>query len=150
MARALLDTNVLVSAVYSQSPLHAAARQIVHQGLHERGKYCIAPQILVEFAAVVSRPRVVAKPMEPDVFLKFVTTLFRSRNLGKLYPKRGTVMRALREGTSLKLTGPRWYGLFLAATMRDAGVQTLITDNLKDFTNIPWITAMHISDVPAT
>ena len=59
MSLALLDTNVLVHAGYRGSPLHAAAAELVDRGLHESRRFCIAPQNLVEFAAVVTRSRLV-------------------------------------------------------------------------------------------
>ena len=62
MPLALFDTNVLVSAVYEGSPVHLAARGLIDRGLREKGQFCIAPQNLVEFAAVVTRKRFVEPP----------------------------------------------------------------------------------------
>lgn len=61
------------------------------------------------------------------------SVLYRSRRLIKIYPKRGTVIRTLREGRALNVRGPAWYDLFLAVTMRDAGVHLIITENTSDF-----------------
>lgn len=146
MARALLDTNVLVYAIYRNSPLHAAAGHLVDRALRDRGRYCIAPQNLIEFAAVVTRGRFVDPPLQgPDV-TRIVNLLYRSRKLGKVYPQRGTVMRAVREGAALGITGPAWYDLFLAVTMRDAGVEVIITENVDDFKRVPFVTARRIAE----
>jgi len=65
--------------------------------------------------------------------------LYRSRRLKKIYPLRGTVARALREGRALGIAGPAWYDLFLACTMRDHGVALIVTENLRDFRRIPFV-----------
>ena len=148
MPSALLDTNVLVHAANSSSPLHAAAALLVDEGLRKRNRYCIAPQNLVEFAAVVTRPRHVQKPLPVTEAARMAELMYRSRRLSKIYPRRGTVLRALREGVALNVTGPRWYDLFLAVTMRDAGVQVVVTENVLDFQKMPFITAVKIEDAP--
>ncbi len=137
----LLDSNVLVHAVYRESPLHGIAAELVDRGLRRRGLYCIAPQNLVEFAAVVTRPRLVSPPLPARDVLRATELLYRSRRLVKIYPSRATVIRAVRQGATLSVSGPRWYDLFLAMTMADAGVETVITENVDDFRGIPFVRA---------
>jgi predicted nucleic acid-binding protein len=146
MALALLDTNVLVHAVYRASPLHDPAARLVERGLRERGKYCISPQNLVEFAAVVSRARFVEVPLPAAEVARIGGTLYRSRRLRKIYPARGTVSRAIRQGAALGVSGPAWYDLYLAVTMRDAGVEVIVTENTDDFRRIGFVTAVTITD----
>lgn len=141
---ALLDTNVLVHAANSSSLLHSLASSLLERGLRTRDLYCIAPQNLVEFAAVLSRPRWQPLAMPGPEIERIAGTLYRSRRLSKIYPKRGTVMRAMREGAVLGISGPLWYDLFLAVTMRDAGVYQIITDNVRDFSRIPFVHAVSL------
>jgi predicted nucleic acid-binding protein len=145
MARALLDTNVLVHAAYEGAVHHEAAAVLV---LRESKDYCLAPQNLIEFAAVVTRPRLVERPLTPDELTRMADLLYRSRRLRKIYPQRGTVMRAIREGAALGITGPAWYDLFLAVTMRDAGVYIIVTDNVSDFRKFPFIATRSIEQAP--
>ena len=91
----LLDSNVLGHAVYKGSPVHAAAAELVDRGLRHRDVYCIAPQNLVEFAAVVTRPRLVSPPWPGREVVRIAELLYRSRRLAKIYPSRGTVIRAM-------------------------------------------------------
>ena len=42
----ILDSNVLVHAAYPPSPEHEAAARLVHEGLREYGRYCIALESL--------------------------------------------------------------------------------------------------------
>ncbi len=53
-------------------------------------------------------------------------------------------MRAMRNGATLSINGPRWYDLFLATTMYDAGVFTIITEDTDDFRLFPFVTAQKI------
>ncbi len=145
MALTLLDTNVLVYAAYRRSPFHAAAAGLLDRGLRERGVYCIAPQNLVEFAAVVTRRRPGEQPLPGEDVLRMTDLLHRSRTLIKIYPKRGTVARAMREGSKLGTYGSSWYDLFLALTMHDAGVRAIVTENVSDFEHIPFISARSIA-----
>lgn len=146
MPLALLDTNVLVYAAYQDAPLHAEAARLVERGLRSRGVYCIAPQNLVEFAAVVTRPRLVSPPLASSEVARMTDLLYRSRRLGKIYPSRATVARAMRQGGVLGISGPRWYDLFLAMTMADNRVNVIVTDNVKDFRFLPFIEARAISE----
>jgi predicted nucleic acid-binding protein len=144
MPSALLDTNVLVHAVYRKSPLHVAAGELVDRALRERGRYCIAPQNLIEFSAVVTRSRFVDPPLPGQEVRRIAGLLYRSRKLAKIYPRRGTVIRAIEEGSALGITGPAWYDLFLAVTMRDAGVSIVVTENVEDFRKFSFLTAQRI------
>lgn len=146
MATALLDTNVLVYAAYRRSPFHEAAALLVDRGLKQRGVFCIAPQNLVEFAAVATRRRQHDHPIPPSDVFRMTDLLYRSRTLTKIYPRRGTVARALREGVRLEISGSAWYDLFLALTMRDAGVRSIVTENISDFERLPFVVARRISE----
>ncbi|MGA3068415.1 MAG: PIN domain-containing protein [Tepidisphaeraceae bacterium] len=149
MGRALLDTNVLVYAADADSHLHAAAARLVDRGLRQRGEFCVAPQNIVEFAAVVTRARFVARPMPSSELKRMGDVLYRSRRLGKIYPRRGTVIRAIREGAAMGITGAIWYDLFLAMTMRDAGVEIIVTENMQDFRRFGFVRAIHIEEASA-
>jgi predicted nucleic acid-binding protein len=146
MAPALLDTNVLVYAAYRRSPFHDAAAVLVNRGLKQRGVFCIAPQNLVEFAAVVTRRRQNDHPLPASHLFRIADLLYRSRTFTKIYPRRGTVARAMREGARLEICGSAWYDLFLALTMRDAGVRSIITENISDFEQLPFVVARRISE----
>jgi len=146
MPPTLLDTNVLVHAAYRRSPAYAPAATLLDRGLKERGLFCIAPQNLVEFAAVVTRQRRGDQPLPGDEVHRITDLLYRSRTLAKIYPRRGTVARAMEEGTRLGINGAAWYDLFLALTMRDAGVRAIVTENVSDFQQFPFVVARRIAE----
>lgn len=130
---ALLDTNVLVHAIYRGSKLHDPAARLVARGLRERGVFCVAPQNLVEFVAVVTRARFVDPPISASEAVQKAEVLYGSRRLHKIYPARGTVRRMLEGGRDLGIAGTGWYDLFLIATMRDAGIRTIVSEDRGPF-----------------
>jgi predicted nucleic acid-binding protein len=146
MPPALLDTNVLVYAAYERGPLHEPAARLVDRGLRKRGQYCIAPQNLVEFAAVTTRRRPGVAPLSAAKVEQICDLLYRSRTLAKIYPRRGTVMRAIRQGEALGIYGSAWYDLFLVATMRDARVGVIVTEDAKHFQRFPFLTVLRIEE----
>jgi predicted nucleic acid-binding protein len=146
MALALLDSNVLVHAAVPSSALNIPAAKLLDRGLKSSKLYCIAPQNITEFAAVVTRVRGLSQAIPSSSVLRICELLYRSRRLTKIYPQRGTVIRAVRNGVALNITGPRWYDLFLAMTMVDAGVHTIITEDVADFGAMPFVKAVRIED----
>lgn len=146
MYPALLDSNVLVHAAYQASPLHEPAARLVDLGLRRRGRFCIAPQNIVEFVAVGTRPRAVRPPLSPEDIHRMAGRLARSRCLRKIHPRRGTVLRAVEEGARLGVRGTVWYDLFLALTMRDNGIVEIVTENASDFLAFPFVTTRDIRD----
>jgi predicted nucleic acid-binding protein len=84
--------------------------------------------------------------MRPENATEVASTLFRSRRFRKIYPVRGTVNRAIAEGKHIDLTGTRWYDLYLAVTMRDNRVATIVTENIRDFRALDFISAIRIQD----
>lgn len=144
MALKLLDTNVLVHAAYKGAADHVRAAELLARGLREKGLYCIAPQNIIEFAAVVTRPRFVDPVLPVEEVRRACDLLYRSRTLLKIHPLRGTVARTIREGARLGIAGTAWYDLYLAMTMRDSGVETIITEDVADFRKFPFIVARRI------
>jgi len=142
----LLDTNVIVHAIYKGSPLHLPAATLVKRALEEKRQFCITPQNIIEFLSVVTRSRFVDPPLDVEDAVKIASKLFKSRRLRKIYPARGTVLRAAGEGLRIGLTGTAWYDLYLAVTMRDNKVETIVTENIRDFRSLDFISAIRIAD----
>ncbi len=51
---ALLDTNVLIDALYKGSDPYPAARALPDQAVQEDAGFCITSKVLAEFYAVVT------------------------------------------------------------------------------------------------
>ncbi len=50
---------------------------------------CITPQVLLEYFAVVTSSKRVAKPIEPKQAIEEITKYFKAENIMKIYPKEG-------------------------------------------------------------
>lgn len=60
---ALVDTNVLVYALFAQRPEHAASLALLESAGDSGANLAVAPQNLAEFYAVVTNPRRVSTPL---------------------------------------------------------------------------------------
>ena len=63
---ALVDTNVLIYALFPAMPDHAASRALLDTAKAAGTNLYVAPQNLIEFFAVVTDPRRVTQPKTPD------------------------------------------------------------------------------------
>ena len=142
----LLDTNVIVHAVYKGSPLHLPAAALLTSALEQKGQFCITPQNIIEFLYVVTRGRFVDPPLEAGDAAKIANKLFKSRRLRKIYPARGTVLRAAKEGQRAGVKGTAWYDLYLAVTMRDNNIERIVTENIRDFRSLDFVAPIRIED----
>jgi predicted nucleic acid-binding protein len=68
----LLDTNVLIDALYKDSDHYPAARALLDQAKQEDADFCTTPQVLAEFYAVVTHPRRVTHPKLPEEALSAI------------------------------------------------------------------------------
>src|ERR1039458_10176750 len=90
----LADTNVLLRSLYPEHP-HCSAAEDALAALRLRGEVlCIAPQILIEFWAVATRPRDDnGLGLPPD---KVAAELMSLRRLFRLLPSTPDVLEAWR------------------------------------------------------
>src|SRR4051812_36034248 len=72
---ALVDTNVLVYAVFPAVAQHAASRALVDKAKTAGANLCVVPQNLIEFYAVVTDPRRVTQPKTSDEALQAIDDL---------------------------------------------------------------------------
>ncbi len=143
---AVLDTNVLVYAHDRQSPFFAGASALLNAALRRPGLYAVTPQVLSEFFAVVSDGRRVPNPATPAAAADAVIRLYRSRSLAKVYPKRGTIARAVRLAARLDRRGAALFDVILAQTLLDNGVRRIVTEDVADFKDVAGLRVHTIAD----
>ena len=81
---ALVDTNVLVYALFPAVPDHAASRALLDTAKAAGTNLYVAPQNLIEFFAVVTDPRLVTQPKTPDEALEAIDDLLALPGLALL------------------------------------------------------------------
>ena len=124
--RYLVDTNVLVYSVNKGSPFYVSSRQIIEEALLEGARLAVAHQNLIEFIAVLTRGYKIAERealKDAGIFASQFDLIY------PLYTTLQTYMSLAR-----KLVYKAYpFDLYLVATMKDNGVDRIITANAKDF-----------------
>ena len=127
--RYLVDTNILVYSVNKGSPFYASSREILEEALSEGVHLVVAHQNLIEFIAVLTRGyKISVREALKDA------GVFASRfeTISPLHTTLETYMNLAR-----KINGPVYpFDLYLIATMRDNGVERIVTANAKDFRGV--------------
>ena len=134
----LLDTNILVHAAGSKSPLYERAKELRDRAVVGEVDACIAAQVLSEFYAIVTDPRRLRPPLAPTQAQRDLRN-YLSSSLRLILPKETSTARMLDLLAHRSVRGGRIFDLFLAATMLDNGVHTIYTENVRDFKGLKGI-----------
>lgn len=118
MIRAVLDTNVVVSALLSPSGTPALILLAVHQGLVHP---CLSEAVLAEYAAVLARAKL---GFLPDEIAALIAML---RRVGELVAPRGSTFASPDPGDSK----------FLHCA-EAARAEFLVTGNARHFPDSPY------------
>ena len=134
----MLDTNILVYAYdVSETRRRAIAKGLVDD-VWDAGGGVLTLQNLSEFFFAVTRK--VQKPV-PIVDAKtIVSDILRSSRWMVIDRNAETVMKAMEIVESVR--APFWDAL-IAACMLEHGIEVIVTENEKDFKNIPGITVIN-------
>jgi len=139
---AFVDINVLVYAAYQDSPHHGASRALIEEAQRGELQRCLAPQVLMEFYAVVTNPRRVSQPRPPQEAVGAMNAEVESPGF-LLFPVPADL---IAQGIGLiqrsPVAGAAVYARQLAATMLGHGVRRIYTSNTWDFQQIPEIEAL--------
>ena len=130
----LLDTNVLVHAHAARSPFHAMARRVRDHAVEGTLNACVSPQVLCEFYAVCTNEKLMQPPLTPAQARHEVLAYWASPHLRKIVPSDSAVRQLLDLMAKHRVKGPDIFDTFLVATMLEHGVDTIYTQNTKDFT----------------
>lgn len=129
-----LDTNILVHALDTGSPYHAACYPIYESLLRDRSQWIVADQMLFELYRLLRNPVVFRNPLGASEATRLIE---RIRDGGsamhcaydsRLWPK---VMDLLRRFPDRK--GVLVFDAALAVTLKSKGVKTFYTRNTRDF-----------------
>ncbi len=136
--RLLVDTNVLVYAVDSSAPQHAAAKSLYDKALVGDIELCITTQLLLEYVSVVTNPKRTRNPISVDEAWGDVDD-FRAL-LPLIAPDADHLERVVELARTLQIGRTDVFDLSTAATMIGAGVDTVYTFDPSVFGRVPGIT----------
>jgi uncharacterized protein len=137
-----LDTNVLVYAMYQDTAHYRPARTLLDQAAHDDIDFCLTPQILTEFYAVVTNPRRVTEVKSPGEALDVIDTLLSLPGITLLPMPIDIVAQWTRLLRQHPVTGADVFDVLLAATLHSHGVTRLYTFNRSDFERFAGLTVL--------
>jgi predicted nucleic acid-binding protein len=134
----LFDTNILVYAYdISERRRREIARALVDE-VWDSGGAVVTLQNLSEFFFAVTRK--VQKPVPVAEAKTIVSDILRSSRWMVIDRDAETLMKAMEIVEGVR--APFWDAL-IAACMLEHGIEVIVTENEKDFKNIPGITVMN-------
>jgi predicted nucleic acid-binding protein len=137
----LVDTNVLVYALFASAPQHAASRSLLEKAKDPNAGMCVFPQMLAEFFAVVTNPKRVSPAKTPEQALQAVEQFLALPGLALLPVPADVVTRWIQLVRLRPVKGGEVFDLQAAAGMLAHGIGTVYTFNLADFQGIPGVAA---------
>jgi len=129
----LVDTNVLVYALYRECEHHEHCRRLLDQAQAGRLDLCIAPQNLSEFYAIVTDPRRVAIPRQPAEALDAIEHMLEMPGMTLLATPTDVVQRWVALARRHPATRGAVFDLQLVATMLGNDVRKIYTYDRSDF-----------------
>ena len=134
--RVVLDTNVLVYAMNSAAPQHAAARRLHDRALAGEVRACLTTQILFEYFAAVTHEGQVTRLLSPADALADLDAL---RSAFELLPAPADIdQRVVGLLRQTGFSGRRVFDVQIAATMLANDVRSIATYDAR-FATIPGV-----------
>ncbi len=128
-----LDTGFLVAAEVREHAEHADARVTLAHLLSAGDVIAIAPQVLAEFIPVVTDPRRFTQPLDMNAARHIAEQWWTASDVAASLPRRWCRAAFATWLQQFSLDRKRLLDTLLAATYRQAGIQSLLTTNQSDF-----------------
>ena len=145
--KCLVDTNLLLRSVQSSHPMSSMASSSIDALLRKGDELFIAPQTVVEFWCVATRPA-----SSNGLGLSITETKDRIRAFRKtlmLLPETDGVFESWEELVDkYEVIGKKVYDARLVAAMLIHNVSHLLTFNDADFRRFPEITVINPQSIP--
>lgn len=137
-----VDANILVYAVNSDAPQHAAARALLEEVIDPAVTLYVNSQVLCEFYSVVTNPKRMAVAVSAQEALQVWEDLLALPGLHVL-PAPAEALAALGELLRRHpVTGGRVFDLQIVATLKANNIHRIYTFNTGDFQAFPELAAV--------
>jgi len=137
--RIAVDANVLVYAVYRDTPQHAASRAWLERAVSGEVEICLTSQVLAEFFAIVTNPKRVSDPRTPDDALTAIEASLALPGSALLPVTPQVTSRWIELLRRRPVRGGAVFDLQLVATLAANGVGRICTFNRTDFEGFPGL-----------
>jgi len=126
---ALLDTNVLVYALFIESPHHATSRALITRAGKGDANLAIAAQALAEFYSIVTNSKRVTAPRKSEEAILAIEAYLALPGLRLLPQPSDLVTRWCELVRQHPVTGADVFDVPLIATMLGSGIRRICTFN---------------------
>ncbi len=133
----VVDANILVYAVNSVAPQHAASRALLEAAFDPAVSLYVTSQILCEFYSLITNPKRTARAWSSADAVQTISELLESPGLKILPTPAQAVPRLMELLKRHPATGGDVFDLQIIATMLANGIQRIYTCNAKDFLKFP-------------
>jgi predicted nucleic acid-binding protein len=130
---ALLDTNILVYALYEEAEHHKACRYLLDQAQDAEAALYVTPQVLAKFFSTVTNPRRVTEAKSPEEVISVITAILAMPSMTLLPIPIDLVSRWIALVQQHPITGSRIFDVQIVATMLGNEVKRVYTYNTADF-----------------
>jgi predicted nucleic acid-binding protein len=138
----LIDTNILVYSYDRSEPeKQKPCSSLIKKCWTQEISYAIALQNLSEFYVIVTLK--IEHPLSGEIARKIVRDIIDFKNWQVIGFNDASVMAAI--DISMKY-GVHYWDALLCATMKQNGITSIFTENMKDFGKVPWIKAVNPMD----
>lgn len=128
-----IDTGFLVALELDEHTEHVAARALLSGLISNHDELALAPQELAEFIHIATDPRRFAKPLSMEDARKAGEAWWTASDVRQIFPDDMATRQFLAWMQKFSLGRKRVLDTMLAATYRQAGIQSLLTTNAADF-----------------
>lgn len=128
-----IDTDFLVAAEIRDHPFHQQADALLQSLLAAGHDLAIAPQTLAEFIHIVTDPKRMPQPLTMTEAIARAGHWWQAAEVQRVFPDGKCVTDFLEWLSRHQLGRKRLLDTLLAATLQQAGVKRLISNNDKDF-----------------
>jgi predicted nucleic acid-binding protein len=140
--RLLVETNVLIYATLENDPRHARAREVLGWRDSAAVELFVSVQNLAEMYPNLTGPKN-NPPDPPGLARRKIESIARLSGITVLPVQISVQHRALELCERHNIRRQRYFDAQLAASMLDEGIETILTENSRDFADIPEIRAVN-------
>ncbi|MBU0591153.1 PIN domain-containing protein [Candidatus Micrarchaeota archaeon] len=131
----LLDTNILVYAFDTSDKVkHGIAKKLLETCISRKEQFYISTQNISEFYHVITK--YVENPLPKSEARVICEKFICFSGFVKLSPTSYALLGAMKIDEKFKVG---YWDALIAATMIENGINTIITENKKDFQKIPGV-----------
>jgi predicted nucleic acid-binding protein len=128
-----LDTGFLVAVEVKEHTDHTAARATLTRLATVGDLIAIAPQVLAEFIHIVTDHRRFTEPLNMTAAQQVAEQWWTARETVRIFPDDAATRQFLAWLQQFSLGRKRLLDTLLAATYRQAGIQSILTTDNTDF-----------------